>query len=122
MKKSKETTKSSLLEKENKETESNLCINVVENDKKILVTNKETDKNELNDLLLDALVLDLSANTKKEEVNKISESPFPLFPQINQINNHLIQLCDKIPEEKFICYCKECIKNIKNGLILVRYI
>ena len=102
------------MQKENNEIESNYCINILENNQKSLNINIEKDKNELNDLLLEALVLDLSKNLKKEETNQISQNPFPYFSQINQINIPLIQLCDYIPEDKFIFYCKECIKNIKN--------
>ena len=39
--------------------EANLNFNVIENDKIILNTRIEIDKNELNDLLLEALVLDI---------------------------------------------------------------
>lgn len=93
--------------------EANLNFNVIENDKIILNTSIEIDKNELNDLLLEALVLDLSKKNKKEEPNKI-ENPFPTMRQINIFSNQIIQLCDNIPEEKFLAYCKESINDIKN--------
>ena len=93
--------------------EANLNFNVIENDKIILSTSIEIDKNELNDLLLEALVLDLSKKNKKEEPNKI-ENPFPTMRQINIFSNQIIQLCDNIPEEKFLAYCKESINDIKN--------
>ena len=88
-------------EKENEEY--NLNFNIIENDKKILNTNVESDKNELNDLLLDSLVLDFSKNKNEKETQ---QNTFPNLQQINNIKNQIIQLCDYIPEEKFITYCK----------------
>ena len=98
--------------KEKENEENNLNFDVVENGRNIMNVNVESDKNELNDLLLDSLILDFSKNNNKKE--EIQQNSFPIFQQINNIKNQIIQLCDFIPEEKFIIYCKECIKDIKN--------
>lgn len=109
------TVKAKEKEKENNEQQSNnISLDENEEEKKIQKQIINIPKDELKDLLNDALIIDKNqTDIPKVETPQNLINNFPLMPIMNPINNYVIQLCDRVPEDKFINYSKECIKNIK---------